>query len=75
MPLVQPPRRICAVRYPKTTPPNLTGPWRRSMEATHHFLSSLAVDELYAAVLRDYLPAVEEIWLAEYGPRTPQNTT
>ena len=42
--------------------------WRRSVEATHHFLSSLAVDELYGAVLRDYLPAVEEIWLAEYCP-------
>ncbi len=42
--------------------------WRRSVEATHHFLSSLAVDELYGAVLRNYLPAVEEIWLAEYNP-------
>ena len=42
--------------------------WRRSVEATHHFLSSLAVDELYGAVLQDYLPAVEEIWLAEYCP-------
>ncbi|ATD82040.1 MULTISPECIES: GNAT family N-acetyltransferase [Desulfovibrio] len=44
----------------------LTDLWRRSVEATHRFLSPLAVDELYTAVLRDYLPAVEEVWLAEY---------
>lgn len=41
--------------------------WKRSVLATHHFLTPLAVDELYTALLQEYLPGVEELWLAEYG--------
>jgi hypothetical protein len=29
--------------------------WKRSVVATHHFLTPQAVDELYTAILREYL--------------------
>ena len=49
--------------------------WKRSVVATHHFLTPQAVDELYAAILQEYLPGVEELWLAEYeiySPNAPE---
>ena len=45
--------------------------WKRSVVATHHFLTPQAVDELYAAILQEYLPGVEELWLAEYELYSP----
>ncbi|MFT4302258.1 MAG: GNAT family N-acetyltransferase [Desulfovibrio sp.] len=48
--------------------------WKRSVLATHHFLTPLAVDELYTALLQEYLPGVEELWLAEYGQSLPEMT-
>ena len=48
--------------------------WKRSVLATHHFLTPLAVDELYTALLQEYLPGVEELWLAEYEQPTHQET-
>lgn len=45
--------------------------WKRSVLATHHFLTPQAIDELYAAILQEYLPGVEELWLAEYGYSSP----
>lgn len=52
--------------------------WKRSVVATHHFLTPQAVDELYAAILQEYLPGVEELWVAECGhssPKTPGDDT
>ena len=46
--------------------------WKRSVVATHHFLTPQAVDELYTAILREYLPGVEELWVAEYEPSSPE---
>ena len=46
--------------------------WKRSVVATHHFLTPQAVDELYTAILREYLPGVEELWVAEYEPYSPE---
>ena len=46
--------------------------WKRSVLATHHFLTPQAVDELYTAVVREYLPGVEELWLVEYGHSSPK---
>ena len=46
--------------------------WKRSVVATHHFLTPQAVDELYAAILQEYLPGVEELWVAEYGHSSPK---
>ena len=45
--------------------------WKRSVVATHHFLTPQAVDELHTAILREYLPGVEELWVAEYEPYSP----
>ena len=45
--------------------------WKRSVVATHHFLTPQAVDELHTAILQEYLPDVEELWLAEYAPSSP----
>ena len=47
--------------------------WKRSVVATHHFLTPQAVDELYTAILREYLPGVEELWVAEYEPYSPND--
>lgn len=46
--------------------------WKRSVVATHHFLTPQTVDELYTAILREYLPGVEELWVAEYEPYSPE---
>ena len=46
--------------------------WKRSVVATHHFLTPQAVDELYTAILREYLPGVEELWVAECAPYSPE---
>lgn len=46
--------------------------WKRSVRATHQFLTPQAVDELYTAVVREYLPGVEELWLVEYGHSSPK---
>ena len=48
--------------------------WKRSVLATHHFLTPLAVEELYTALLQENLPGVEELWLAEYGQPSPEMT-
>ena len=76
--------------HPKTSPPAsatlhlrralitdhaaLADLWKRSVLATHHFLTPLAVDELYIALLQEYLPGVEELWLAEYRQSTSEMT-
>lgn len=39
--------------------------WRRSVEATHHFLSSDEVERLLHDVRVTYLPGVEVVWVAE----------
>lgn len=46
--------------------PALVALWRRSVEASHHFLAPGAVDEIENEVRRA-LPAVPELWLAEAG--------
>ena len=43
----------------------LTLLWRRSVEATHHFLPPAEVERLFEDVRRLYLPGVEALWLAE----------
>lgn len=40
--------------------------WRRSVEATHHFLTAVEVERLFHDVLHVYLPGVETVWLAEF---------
>ena len=42
--------------------------WRRSVVATHAFLSCAAVAEIHIAVRQVYLPGVEDLWLAHCGP-------
>ena len=39
--------------------------WRRSVEATHYFLSSGEVERLFHDVRNAYLPGVEILWVAE----------
>lgn len=39
--------------------------WRRSVEATHHFLPSAEVERLFEDVRRLFLPGVEALWVAE----------
>ncbi len=41
--------------------------WRRSVEATHHFLPPGEVERLFCDVHNVYLPGVEEVWLAEFA--------
>ena len=42
--------------------------WRRSVEATHYFLSSGEVERLFHDVHNTYLPGVEILWVAELAP-------
>lgn len=42
--------------------------WRRSVQATHHFLPSGEVERLFHDVRALYLPGVEVLWLAEVTP-------
>ena len=42
--------------------------WRRSVEATHYFLSSGEVERLFHDVRNTYLPGVEILWVAELAP-------
>lgn len=42
--------------------------WRRSVEATHHFLPAGEVYRLFHDVRSAYLPGVEIIWVAELAP-------
>lgn len=42
--------------------------WRRSVQATHHFLPSGEVERLFHDVRALYLPGVEALWLAEVAP-------
>ncbi|MGV6994836.1 GNAT family N-acetyltransferase [Desulfovibrio sp. QI0430] len=42
--------------------------WRRSVEATHHFLPSGEVERLFHDVRNAYLPGVEILWVAELAP-------
>lgn len=42
--------------------------WRRSVEATHHFLPSGEVERLFHDVRNAYLPGVEVLWVAELAP-------
>ena len=46
--------------------------WRRSVEATHHFLPHGEVERLFGDVRNVYLPGVNIVWLAEFAP-TGQN--
>lgn len=45
--------------------PGLAALWRRSVEATHHFLQASDLESIGAAMLRAYLPAMRELWLLE----------
>lgn len=45
--------------------PELAALWRRSVEATHHFLQPSDLEAIDAAMLRAYLPAMRELWLLE----------
>ena len=45
--------------------------WRRSVEATHHFLPPAEVERLFEDVRRLYLPGVECLWVAEQLQASP----
>ena len=45
--------------------------WRRSVEATHHFLPPAEVERLFKDVRRLYLPGVESLWVAELRQSPP----
>ncbi|MTJ91382.1 MAG: GNAT family N-acetyltransferase [Desulfovibrio sp.] len=49
----------------------LTLLWRRSVEATHHFLPPAEVERLFEDVRRLYLPGVETLWVAELHQAPP----
>ena len=63
--------RICELRLRQAAKDDLeplADLWRRSVEATHHFLPSGEVERLFHDVRNVCLPGVECVWVAELAP-------